>query len=358
MEPRLIYRTHYQVDEPTIAARIVTHCTSPVVSSYDETVAVKLSSHMRANGKEFNVPAARYAVDLAHKLQLINANNIWAENGHLVNLVTRNRPDTKLDDVTFSIGEQLLHFRLFLEADGAALLFLARRLLSNQVLPSQGMHWNAIARELFVSIYTSYLAITNPIADRVSLRSRIDRLSSQEFSGKSGAHKLFLHLQVLHRLGLVERVANKGERIYRVTEGSGVRLERMTGLISDVFVLENIVKEHSYIEVAAQVYGLKHAYDAPDANDIVSKLLVMYRRVAETGVPICPLAPIVEATQISLLVEGSSMVEYGEVIRVLREFQGQNARDIRFHQDRRGNPAFLRVSENLLHSLVPTPPAP
>ena len=358
MEPRLIYRTHYQVDEPTIAERVVTLCTSPIASAYDETVAVKLAGHIRASGKEFNVPAARYAVDLAHRLGLINANNIWAENGHLLNLAARNRPDTKFDYPTFSIGDQLLFFRLFLEADGAALLFLSRLLLSKQVLPAEGVHWNALARDLFVSVYSSYLAVTNPTADRVSLRSRIDKLRSQAFSGKSGAHKMFLHLQVLHRLGLAERVPTKGERIYQVSEDSGARLERMTSLIPDVVVLESIVGEHRYMEVAAQVYGLQQVGASLDLNDIVGRLLAMYRNVVETGVAICPLAPIVEATQISLLAEGSTMVKYSEIVGALRELQSQNLRDIRFHQDRRGNPAFLRISDSLLRSLAPTQRAP
>ena len=352
MEPRVLSRTHYQVDEPAFAEVIVSRCTSPVASSYDDSVAERLARDIRARGKSFNIAAARYGVDLAHRLRVIDANNVWIDNGHLVNLVAKVGDQQWIDELPLTIDEQLLHFRLFLEADGAALIFLAKLLISERQLPAKGSDWNALATDMFVETYADYLAVTNPTADRMLLRYRIDRLKSQGYKGKSGAHKLFLHLQTLHRLGLADRVSVSNERQYRVSDEGQERLKRLVSAMPDVPALEQVVRGHQYIEVAAQVYGFRGQHAVLSQSEALSRLLPSYQRVVRTGVAICPLAPIIEATQISLLTSTSRLVGYEDFIVLLREAQGLHLRDIRFHQDRRGKPAFLKLSDDLMRQLA------
>ena len=352
MEPRVLSRTHYQVDEPAFAEVVVSRCTSPIASTYDDSVAERLAQDIRTRGKSFNIAAARYAVDLAHRLNVIGSNNVWIDNGHLVNLVAKVGDRQWPDELPLTIGETLLHFRLFLEADGAAFIFLANLLLLEEKLPAKGSDWNDLATDLFVQTYANYLAVTNPTADRMSLRSKIDRLKSQRYKGKSGAHKLFLHLQTLHRLGLVDRVFAPNERQYIVSDDNRKRLERFVTAIPDVLVLERVVEGHRYIEVAAQVYDLRRQGDMLSPSETLCHLLPSYLRVLGTGVAICPLAPIIEATQVSLLTTTSRLLKYADCIALLREAQALYLRDIRFHQDRRGNPAFLKLSDELIRQLT------
>ena len=351
MEPRIVSRTHYQVDEPTFAEIVVSRCTSPVASTYHDTVADRLARDVRGRGKSFNIAAARYAVDLAHKLTVIGSNNVWLENGHLVNLVAKVEYQQWSDEILLTIDETLLHFRLFLEADGAALIFLANLLISEEQLPTKGSDWNDIATDMFVETYTNYLAVTNPVADRMSLRSKIDRLKSRGYKGKSGAHKLFLHLQTLHRLGFVDRLFASNERQYKVSDEGRKRLKRLVAAIPDVLALERVVQGHLYIEVAAQVYGLSRQNDILSPSESLCHLIPSYLRVVATGVAICPLAPIIEAAQISLLATTSRLIAYADFVALLREAQALYLRDIRFHQDRHGNPAFLRISDELVRQL-------
>lgn len=352
MEPRVLSRTHYQVDEPAFAEVVVTRCTSPVASTYDESVATRLAREIRTRDKSFNIAAARYAVDLAHGLNVIGPNNVWTENGHLVNLLSKvtNAPWT--DELALTDNERLLHFRLFLEADGAAFIFLAKLLLLKGSLPPSGSDWNDIATDMFLATYTDYLAVTNPIADRMALRSKIERLRSRRYKGKSGAHKLFLHLQTLHRLGLVDRVFDSHERHYRVSNESRKRLANLQSAIPDIRSLERVIQEHRHIEVAAHVYDLSRWSRVLTPDDTLCYLLPSYQKVLRTGVAICPLAPIIEATQVSLLATSSYMLPYADCLALLREAQSLQLQDIRFHQDRRGNPAFLKLSDNLIGRLT------
>ena len=330
---------------------VVSRCTSPVASTYDDSVAERLARDIRARGKSFNIAAARYAVDLAHKLNVIGSNNVWTENGHLVNLVATVGDRQWTDELTLTVDETLLHFRLFLEADGAALVFLAKLLLSERQLPTKGSDWNDLATDMFLAIYANYLAVTNPTADRMALRSKIDRLRSERYRGKSGAHKLFLHLQTLHRLGLVQRVSASYGRQYSASDESRARLERLIAAIPDVLALERVVEGDRQIEIAAQVYGLHRPHEMLSPSEALRHLLPSYLRVVGTGVAICPLAPIIEATQVSLLTSTSHLLRYADFIALLREAQPLHLRDIRFHQDRRGNAAFLKLSDDLIRRL-------
>ena len=353
MEPRVLSRTHYQVDEPAFVEVVVARCTSPVASAYDDSVAERLARDIQARGKSFNIAAARYGVDLARGLSVINANNVWDQNGHLVNLVAKVADYRWDDELPLTTNERLLHFRLFLEADGAAMLFLANLLISEKQLPTKGADWNALATNMFVKTYSDYLAATNPIPDRMSLRSKIDRLVARGYKGKSGAHQLFLHLQVLHRLGLVERAVVSNERRYRLSDEAEPRLRRLLGAIPTVVELERVVKEHRYNEVASQVYELCTQYDMLSPGDALREISSPYQKIVDTGVAICPLAPIIEAAQISLITQSSHLVRYSKFVALLREAQTSNLRDIRFHQDRRGNPAFLRISGDLIRRIQP-----
>ena len=351
MEPRVLFRTHYQVDEPALVETIVASCTSPVVSTYDETVARRLAQNVQARGRKFNVAAAGYAVDLARGLDLINSNNVWNENGHLLNLVANVGTGTWDDELPLTFCERLLHFRLFLEADGAALLFLSRILLAERELPFEGSDWNALARELFISTFSEYHSLSGSMTDRVSLRSEIDRLRTRGYAGKTGSHKMFIHLQTLYRLGLIERIAGSSERRYAIAEEGEARLDRLICEIPSALALEEIVREHRYLEVAARVYGVDHKQPDLDSGDALRQLLPAYRLVQETGIAICPIAPIIEATQILSLAETSLIVPYGEFLDLLKAEQRLRIRDIRFHQDRMGRAAFLRISDELLQDM-------
>jgi hypothetical protein len=58
VQPRLVFRTHYQVDEPAYLSVLVLHATSPVRSDYSERVAQTLATYLQKQGTSFNIAAA------------------------------------------------------------------------------------------------------------------------------------------------------------------------------------------------------------------------------------------------------------------------------------------------------------
>ena len=203
MKARVLYRTHYQVEEPAYMEILVKICTSPVQAAYSENVAQRLSREISSRGRKFNPAAAGYAIDLAHGLGVLSGNNTWTDKAHLLALHGKISGGDIASELELDAAERLTHFRLFLEADGAALLHIARVALRSERLP-EDHDWNRFAGVMFKDIFLEYLKATADISDRLALRKELDHLKAS-FEGKTGWHKSYIHLQTMFRLGLLHR---------------------------------------------------------------------------------------------------------------------------------------------------------
>jgi hypothetical protein len=346
----MLSRTHYQVDEPAFMELLIKYCTSPVQSAYDETIAQRLTREVRSRHKDFNPAAAAYALDLAQGLGLVNKQNVWTDMGHLVNLVAQIHGGAWEEDLELGPSEQLLHFRLFLEADGAALLFIGRYLVEHGMMPNTDSDWNDLAKQLFLDIYSSYLRIAGTTADRVALRTEIDRVRSRGYTGKSGPHKMFVHLQTLYRLGLIHRVSSAARRYELRPEDDGRGLPALVAELPDAYALEAVIKGHRWADVAARVFMMGDVAEqaAWHHEDLLRLLVPHYQLVMSTGVPLCALTTVIEAVQIELLARRSKLLPYATALELLQRAQREHMRDLRFHVDRRGTPAFLKLSKELV----------
>ncbi len=86
MQPRVIFYTHYQVDEPAYMELLVHLCTSGVQGRYDEDVSKRLARELRSRDKKFNEAAGKYAVGLARSLDLVTQNINMTDQGFLIYL--------------------------------------------------------------------------------------------------------------------------------------------------------------------------------------------------------------------------------------------------------------------------------
>jgi hypothetical protein len=331
---------------------LVQRCTSAVKSAYSETIAAKLAKEVQRLGKPFNVPAGGYALDLGRGLGLVNEQNVWTDKGHLVNLKAEIPEGRWEDQLRLSAQERLLHLRLFLEADGAALLYIARYLLEHRRIPNSDEDWNALAKELFIQIYFECLKLAGTTMDRVALRTELDRIRTRGYKGKSGPHKMFIHLQTLYRLGLVDRSPTAAARHYvlpDVDDGRGLRT--LITEVRDLYGLEEIVKDRRVLEICAKVLQMSEGNPPSFESEEFLRLIVpVYRQVMATGTPLAPLTTLIEAVQIELLTTSRQVISYSAAQALLDRAQRECPVKVRFHVDRKGTPAFLRLSEELVAS--------
>ena len=348
MRARVLYRTHYQVEEPAFMELLLKLCTSPVKAAYGDVVSQKLADEVTSRHKQFNVAAAAYALDLAHGLGILNENNTWTHKGHLLALNAKIGDRGIEGEFQLDAAERLTHFRLFLEADGASLRYIARIALAGKKIP-EDHDWNRFAREMFNDIYGAYLAVTSDIADRLAIRKELDRLKAP-FAGKTGAHKSYIHLQAMFRMGLLQRTDHAPQREYEVAEGAGEGLNALLRLIPTVSALEEIVEKGRWSAIAAEVFHVGRGPEiAPRA--LLHVVAQIYRRISETGVPLCSLSTLVDAVQIDLMTSGSRLLSKDEIVVTLTGLQKERPKDVRFHVDRRGRLAFVKMSEELTEQL-------
>ena len=351
MQPRILYRTHYQADEPALMSFIIRHCTSAVESNYSERVAERLSRYVSNRGRGLNVAAAGYAVDLARDLGVLSDNNSWTDKGHLIALTAKAECGDLEGDLALDEQERFLYFRLFLDADGALLLFLARAAMAAGRIPAPQGNWNGLARAMFLAALGEYLKASVETSQRVGLRGKLERITQHPFRGRTGEHKAFVHLQAMCRVGLLGRAAGSTSRIY-TSEGCTSRLESFGHELGDVVALERRMARNEWAAIADVVLrGPRTGRPEMAGTEAVQLLLGFYAQVVSTGAPMCAISTLVDALCIMLLARGFQVMRHSDALAILLALQKERPKDVRFHVDRRGRPVFVKIAPRLLSTV-------
>ena len=243
---RLIKRTHYQVLEPAYLIPLIRKCTSPTRSTYRNVAAQRFLE----TTAEFNIAASAYAVDLARSLKLLNSNLVWTELGQLLNLVASNPYRQNSEHLSFC--EKAFFLRLFLEFDGAALVYFSKKLETQLHLPGTGQTWASLAQELFLDTYEQYLQLITDPQTRTHIRQLAEKRRHAPFRGHSGRHQSLIHINTLFRLGLVEASSTGHNRVYsakRVADGGRFATSRLLSIAPDVASLEQIIGSQPLYQV-------------------------------------------------------------------------------------------------------------
>lgn len=346
MQPRVLYRTHYQVEEPAYMELLLRRCTSALEANYSERVAQCLAQEIFSRGRRFNTAAGAYAVDLARGLSIINENNTWTDKGQLLALCATVSDRPIESECELDATERVAHFRLFLDADGAALLHIARIALTGDMLPRDG-DWNSFAQSMFADIFQEYLSVSPDIVDRLNLRNQLDRFRVP-FSGKTGSHKSYIHCQALARFGLLDRFDNP--RAYRISQAGARALRTLTSRLPTVTSLEDVVNSGEWAEIAAVVFDTGRA-DVVGPPEILHMGAQVYQRIVGSGVSLCSLVTLFDVVQVNLLARGQRPPRRAEILSAVLALQKDYPRDVRFHVDRRGRPAFIKMADGLVAQL-------
>lgn len=353
MLPRLLTRTHYQVDEPAYLKVLILECTSPTRSDYQERIASCFVQLLGKQQRIINLPAAKYAADLARGLGILTDNWVWSDLGHLFKIICSPSEDTFTE--TLNLPERILFFRLFFEADGGALLFIARTLAKTEILPPKERTWNDFANEMVSDVYTDYRDFAIDVPSRTRIRQVIERRQSQPFSGKSGAHQSFIHVQALYRMGLLDKADQGNSRCYKNAEYQAKEkspLEVLLELVPNIRVLEQVIKDRTWPRVAQDVFAgqlmrSSGKREAVSTEKIFREFREIYDMIMETDVVLCPLKTLVESLQIRQIAESKFAVGYGDALEVLKTVQKRHPREVRFHVDRGGQPAYIKLADSL-----------
>ncbi len=363
MQPRLILRTHYQVDEPAYMEFLIQACTSAIHGADAATVAARLTEEVeRRCRRGFNVAAAAYGIHLAKALGLLTPYHTWTDRGHLVNLVAevgRGEPERQL---SLSPAEKVLHLRLFLEADGAALIAIARHMVKHGSISQAEVVRSTFVEDTFIEIWSAYLPMTSSPDERAALQERIDELRAKGYAGRTGQgrtrqHKLRIHVQTLYRLGLLWRVDRPRGLTYRLPPKASESVGGVVALlreVPDIAALEERLAAGEWLRIASRVLGIVN--DAPADHSsarrgyLLALLARFYAEVMSQSLPRCPLQPVVEAIQIRALAERGWLLSAEQVAGVIVREEARVPQDVRLLADRGRKRSAIRLSDSWIRT--------
>jgi hypothetical protein len=246
-------------------------------------------------------------------------------------------------------------FQLLLDADGAAIIYFLRELNTRRQLPDEGQNWNQIANDLFVWAFKAYYEFTSDLTSRTRLRQLIQKRQAKPFSGQhSGDHQCYIHLQSLYRLGLIGKSGGEDSRTYIGTGSVGqMSSDYLLHQLDGVEALERAVNEQKWGDFAARIYSpnltLPRHQDESD-HRFYDDVFAAYRRVSATGVPLCPLRTLINGAQIEEIARGERPEPFGVRLEALKRLQRNHPRQVHFHVDRLGRPAYLKLNPDLVNS--------
>ena len=250
MRPRLVTRMHYQIDEPAFLRTLVLWCTFATKSTQRDRVAKQLVDTLSDQGVVINIAASGYAIDLGKNLGLLNDNLVWTEKALVLKALgdADTQPSKELQ-----LAEKLFFLSVLLESDGSAILYAARRLISDGRLPdkSKGETWVEFANSMFSDVLLEYLEFVTDVRSRTWLRQTLSRRGKKKFSGKSGAHQSFFHLQSMHRIGLVKRMNGRVYYLQNEHSSEHEALSNLSKLLPNLRSLEESIQEDRTLEIAA-----------------------------------------------------------------------------------------------------------
>lgn len=342
MEPRILVRTHYQAHEPAYLELLITKCTSATVSAYKETVLERLFQSIPPE-KKFNRDAAGYVVDAAHGLGLLTDRYTWGRTGTLMALTSDFHSYSRAGVRNLEPHRRLTHLRVFLGGDGAAVWYLLGKLQEDGMIESGGAAANEVATSMFLDVYRQYLELSSSPKDRLRLRGKMEQLRKRQYRGHTGRHKLLLHVNLLYRLGWLDRQPPWNRHVYSVSDAGWRAIRAFFATISTIADLEKWLRRNEAMTLAGRLLS-REALRTDDRSPtaFASLLTKTYERVAALGFTVIPVALVVELLQHYMFTEGVGL-SYESASERIEEFRRAEPRRVRYHVDRKGRPSYLVI---------------
>ena len=362
MKPRVILKTHSGVRRPGIFSVLVAKCTSATQAAHQEKVVKKLAAEFKDVPREYlkgasfgERGAAFHAVWMARPQQLgiLTANLFWSSKGHALRVLTVCNENVDVRDcLDLSPAEQIIYLKYYLEGDGAILLGLARELVARGQLSDSDLIQTDLIERLLEAIWKEYLDLSTSVTERVQLRLKLER---QSYPPSTRRHKIYPHLIPLEEFGLVERkvIENKDVFVPEIRQGQ-TPIQNLVERLGSVRELEKSIAEDSLRQIIAEIMfpGFRQFSKEGDAETVTKSTLDIYRRVRASGVPICPLDAITDASYALMLAQQNLLVTRQNLHELLVELESRHPQDVRFHVDRFGLPAYVVISDDLVDNTL------
>ena len=356
MEIRLILKTHYQINKPGLFSILLRKCTSPNQSNYPETLFNKLSS-IHFESISLNKESSKFAVAMAQSFGFITKNMFWDWKGHSINLLldetNREKPD---DFLKLTPTENLLYLKYYLEADGATILEICKRLYAKGSISRHELLSSDFIDQIFIDIWACYRERTDDLRQKTSLRQSIEKLRAKPYTFKTRIHKALAHIEPLVEFNFIDRKEDKKEIFFVPKVVNGISpIERLIREMNSIDAMEARFSRHQHFKIISHLYNMNPvSYDTDIHSDLLRKEIVKsYLQARTEPSNMAPIATISDLISVRILQEKGILIERPQIENELDKLKTKFNSDIRFHSDMNGKRAFIILSDKLCKDRYP-----
>jgi len=345
VRPRLLFRTHYQANEPRLLIAAVTRCTSPTESRSENAAAAALERWARNHQYTISTPGAVYAIGNARQLGLLNKTNRWTATGLAFGLLDRwSPPPAGAESKMLLPREDRLFLKVYLLGAGALVVHFANWLLNKGSTTGSQLREESILQKLTLQVLDDYLQLATNIRDRAAIRHERERLARTEYSARTKRDKRYPLLTAMLRLRLLQSDDTDDSNVIRPDHNG--RLAALARVIPSIQALERLARGDSILRELDLELKEYTRTDLMGSMTPAQVLLRAYEFAIERGMQACSLMYLDDV--LTSVFPGRPTAQQWKSEEMLTIVHKTNPGDVRFHVDRQGRRAFVLISSSAM----------
>ncbi len=354
MEVRLQLKTHYQISKPGIFSVLLLKCTSADQSTYPEVISERLAN-VKFETIALNKESAKFAVVMAQSFGFITKNMFWSWKGRAINILLEESPREQLDDyLDLTPAEKILYLKYYLEADGATILEICRRLRSRGKISRNELLSSDFIDQIFIDVWETYRQLSLDLTQKVRLRGNIQKLKSRPYTFKTRIHKALTHVVPLVDFDFIERREERNEIIFvPKSSDSSSPMDKLTQELDTIETMEWRFSKFQHFEIIGNIYDLEPVgYDSDSHTDLLRENIIKtYIKARTEPSRMASIAVISDVISAKFLAKKGILIERPDIERELDRLKSNHSPDVHYHIDKGGEKAFIVLSDRLCNSV-------
>jgi hypothetical protein len=360
--PRLVLRTHREINHPGIFSVLIKHCTKPTESTFPDIVGNCLAESFPKSGRFRSGPqlqkvvidktGGKYGAWMAQEFGFLTDNLFWSWKADAINCVVMPRSDFAAY-LTLTRTEKLLYLRYYLEAQGPLLLKASQYFIATGKVSRHALLQDRWIDSMIIDVYSDYLHLTEDLSERTRVRQKIEALQQKPYDRNTRPHKIDALLFPMVDLGLLQAAIVDNDVVFSQNENHGVNAtEILVKTLGSVAEMELLFSQYSYFGIAGKVHGIDYGvYDDARHRSVLQRRLIQAYVMGANRKPLVAINFLIDVVLTELLASDRLLVRPDDVELLLDDLSKRYPFEMHFQVDYRGKRAFVRLNQDFLQRI-------
>jgi len=360
--PRLVLKTHREINHPGLFSVLIKHCTKPTESTFADAIGNCLAARFpKANRKSGETEPRRIVIDkaggkygawMAQQFGFLTENFFWTWKGQVIDWGTQSR-EVPEAYIQLTELERVLYLRYYLEAQGPLILKICEFFAGHETASRHSLLQDRWIDDIISDIYREYLQLTDDLAERTRLRQRIEGFRAKPYNLDTRPHKIDPILIPMCDLGLLQVAHADDDLIFSNTHyGGNTSAGILKETLQNIPRMEKLFAEYEYFAVATRALNRStRMFDRSVHFEKLMKSLVCVYKHAIRHQTLVPISFIIDAASADLLCDSHVLLKPDDLEGFLDGLSKRDPLEVQFQVDYRGKRAYVKVSDALLAKL-------